>query len=107
MFLTETGTIAGSALPLAPFRDHLRLGRGFSDDAVQDSLLESQLRAALAAIEARTAKALIARDFRLELPCWRDPSAQALPLAPIAAISAITLVDGGGAKPCWTRRCGG
>ncbi len=44
-------------------REHLRLGTGFGEDGLQDPVLAGFLRAALAAIEGRTGKALIARDF--------------------------------------------
>ena len=96
MVLSEETTVAREALPLAELRDHLRLGTGFAEDGLQDGLLESYLRAALAAIEARIGKALLARRFQWSLDDWRDPVAQALPVAPVRAIEAIELVDAGG-----------
>ena len=63
MMLVEETTVPLSALPVAQFKDRLRLGSGFSDDGLQDSVLESYLRAAIAAIEARTGKILIERAF--------------------------------------------
>ncbi len=66
MILTEETTIPGLALPVQALKDHLRLGSGFGDDGMQDGLIESYLRAAIAAIEGRIGKALIARQFR-----WR------------------------------------
>ena len=71
MTLTEITGVPTAALPLAQLKDHLRMGSGFSDDAVQDSLLEGYLQAALAAVEGRTGKALIARDFRWTVSDWR------------------------------------
>jgi uncharacterized phiE125 gp8 family phage protein len=96
MMLIEQTSVPGTALPVQAFRDHLRLGTGFADDGGQDILLESLLRAAIAAIEGRIGKALIARDFLLTLPDWRDASAQALPVAPVSAVASVTMYDRGG-----------
>jgi uncharacterized phiE125 gp8 family phage protein len=52
---------------VAALADHLRLSRGFADDGSQDGQLESCLRAAASAIEARTGKALFRRRFALTL----------------------------------------
>lgn len=93
MMLTEETTVPTGALPVAHFKDHLRLGSGFADDGFQDDLLESFLRSALAAIEARTGKALIERTFSWSVTRWRDGSAQALPIAPVSAIVDIVLLD--------------
>jgi len=91
MMLIELTAVPASALPLAGFKDHLRLGTGFADDSVQDALAEGYLRAAMAAIEGRIGKALIARDFQLTLSAWRDGSVQALPVAPVTVIASVTL----------------
>jgi len=93
MMLTEESSVSSATLPLAAFRDHLRLGSGFADDGGQDALLERYLRAALAAIEARTGKALLARDFRLRLARWRDGAAQVLPVAPVRSVAEVVLLD--------------
>ena len=95
--LTEQTTVSGAALPLQALKDHLRLGSGFADDGMQDALVESYLRAAMAAVEGRIGKALIARVFKLVLPDWRDPAGQALPVAPVSAVESVTLVDSAGA----------
>ena len=93
MSLIEETAIPLMALPLAQFRAHLRLGTGFSDDDVQDAVLESFLRAALATIEARTGKILIERDFSWELRQWRDGGEQPLPVAPVSLILSLTVRD--------------
>jgi len=93
MNLIETSTVADGDLPVAAFRAHLRLGAGFADEASADTLLVQYLRAAMAAIEARTGKALMARDFRMTLQCWRWADAQALPVAPVSAVASVTLRD--------------
>jgi uncharacterized phiE125 gp8 family phage protein len=93
MILIEETTIPDTALPVDEFKAHLRLGTGFGDETLQDSVLKGFLRAAMAAIEARTGKVLISRDFTWTLRYWRDRSAQSLPVAPVSAISAVTLVD--------------
>lgn len=96
MELRETGVIADAALPVAEFRAHLRLGAGFADEASGDPLLAGYLRAAMAAIEARTGKALLQRPFLLVLTRWRWPDSQALPVAPVAQVSDVVLRDGAG-----------
>lgn len=106
MLLTETSAVPGAALPLAAFKEHLRLGSGFADDGAQGALLERYLRAALAAIEARISKVLLARGFRLRLSHWREGHAQTLPVAPVSSVSALMLIDAQGAETavepdCW------
>ncbi|WP_377506397.1 hypothetical protein [Octadecabacter sp. R77987] len=93
MMLVEETTVPPSALPVTQFKDHLRLGSGFSDDGLQDGLLESFLRAAMAAIEARTGKILIEREFSWTLTAWRDTGQQALPVAPVSAISEVVTIS--------------
>ena len=66
MMLIEETAIADAALPVDQFKAHLRLGTGFAEDNVQDEVLKGFLRAAIAAIEARTGKVLIERGFLLE-----------------------------------------
>lgn len=98
MLLTELTTVASNALPVQGLKDHLRLGTGFTDSGMQDSLLEAYLRSAIAAVEGRIGKALMTRRFQLTLPDWRDFSEQALPVAPISAIISVTLVNVAGAS---------
>lgn len=93
MMLVEQTPVPAAALPVASFKAHMRLGSGFADDDLQDGLLEMHLRAALAAIEARTGKILIARSFRWSLTAWRDAYRQPLPIAPVSEITSISLVD--------------
>lgn len=93
MMLIETTTVPQVALPVASFTDHLRLGSGFSDDGLQNAVLENYLRAAIAAIEARTGKILIEREFSWTLTGWRDQAKQILPVAPISAVSEVVIVS--------------
>lgn len=96
--LIEQTTVPASALPIVALKEHLRLGTGFADDGVQDGLLEAYLRAAIAAIEGRIGKALLARVFSWSVTGWREAREQALPIAPVTAIQAVTLVDRGGVE---------
>lgn len=96
MMLTEVTVVPQAALPIEALKDHLRLGSGFTLAPAQDGLLESHLRAAIAAIEGRTAKALIERRFAWRVQDWRDPGEQALPIAPVAAIRSVELVTADG-----------
>ena len=84
MMLSELTTVPAGALPVQALKDHLRLGSGFADDGMQDALIEGYLRAAMAAIEARIGKVLIARRFRWVLEDWRGSVAS---------------------RPCRWRRC--
>ena len=93
MILTEVTTVPTLALPIAAFKTHLRLGTGFADDSLQDGVLESTLRAAIAMIEARIGKMLIARRFLWKIEDWRTGAEQALPVAPVTAVVSVTLVD--------------
>ena len=93
MMLVEQTQVPQAALPVAEFKNHLRLGTGFADDGVQDAVLESLLRAAFAAIEARTGKVTITRAFVWTLARWRALSEQALPVAPVSTITAVKTVD--------------
>lgn len=97
MMLTEETPVPSAALPVEEMKDHLRLGSGFADDALQDGLIESQLRAAMAAIEGRIGKMLFRRRFLWVLNCWRSDE-QALPVAPVASIESVTLVDAAGGE---------
>lgn len=93
MMLIEQTTVPPEALPVQALKNHLRLGTGFADDGMQDGLIESYLRAAMAAIEGRIGKVLIAHEFRWTLEDWRSGGEQALPVAPIASITRISLLD--------------
>ena len=96
MMLIEENTVPDAALPLAEFRAHLRLGTGFGEDSLQEPVLRGFLRAAIAAVEARTGKVLITRAFTWTLASWRDPFAQVLPVAPVRSLTRIACVDRSG-----------
>ncbi|WP_071797105.1 head-tail connector protein [Natronohydrobacter thiooxidans] len=98
MDLRETSPVPAAALPLAEFRAHLRLGSGFSDEVTPDATLEQYLRAALASVEGRVARALFRRDYLLVLTRWREDYAQRLPVAPVVAVASVTLVNAGGVE---------
>lgn len=98
MILIEQSAVPDGALPVAEFREHLQLGTGFADDGLQDAVLISQLRAALAAIEGKTGKALIARDFLLVNSAWRNLGQQVFPVAPVTSIVSFAIVDLSGAS---------
>ncbi len=98
MILTELSAPPAAAVPVRAFAEHLRLGSGFADDGSQDAVLELYLRAAMAAIEARLGRALLARPFVWTVSRWRDPASQALPLAPVVSVEAITLIGADGVE---------
>ncbi|ETX28243.1 head-tail connector protein [Roseivivax isoporae] len=93
MMLIEETAIAEDSLPLEALKRHLRLGTGFAVDGIEDPVLASFLRAALAAAEARTGKTILSRGFVLTLGDWTDPEGQPLGTAPVRAITQVTLID--------------
>ncbi len=96
MILHELTPLPDSILPLSAFKAHLRLGTGFGEEALQDAVLLAFLRASLAAIEARTNKALLTRDYEWRLNAW--PRVVELPVAPVSTVSQVALVDQTGAE---------
>lgn len=98
MMLVEETQVPDAALPVDDFKAHLRLGSGFGDETLQDEVLKSFLRAAMAAIEARTGKALIARAFAWTLASWRGAEGQVFPIAPVQALTALELVARDGTR---------
>jgi len=96
MIVNEDSSVADTVLPLAEFKAHLRLGTGFGEDGLQDSVLLGFLRAAVAAIEARTGRALISRGFTWVSSDWRDPSGELFPVAPVTSVSEVVLTDAAG-----------
>lgn len=93
MMLIEETTVPDQALPVDAFKSHLRLGTGFGEDGLQDAVLKGFLRAAIAAIEARTGKILVIRQFCWTLSGWRDRSGQVMPVAPMTDLVQVTLVN--------------
>jgi uncharacterized phiE125 gp8 family phage protein len=98
MILTELTTVPDTALPLQTLKNQLRLGTGFGEDSLQDSLLTGVLRAAMAAIEGRVGKALLQRRFSWRIEEWKSLDEQPLPLAPVTQVVSVTLVDGAGVQ---------
>ncbi|MBS0124243.1 head-tail connector protein [Thetidibacter halocola] len=98
MILVEETQVPEAALPVDALKQHLRLGSGFAEDDVQDAVLASFLRAAMAAVEARCSSVLIARRFVLTVHVWRDGEGQVLPVAPVSAIADVTIVDAYGVE---------
>lgn len=96
MMMVEMSSVSSALLPVTELTDHLRLSSGFADDGSQDAQLESCLRAALAAIEARIGKALFRRGFSWHLSHWQSVAAQVLPVAPVQSVEVIKLVSRGG-----------
>ncbi len=96
MMLEELSTIAVGDLPLDALKSHLRMGSGFADDAIQDEVLESYLRASIAAVEARTGKMLLVRRLLWTLEDWAQSYAQPVPVAPVVDIVDVTVKDRNG-----------
>lgn len=92
--LIEDDEVMAAALPVEDFKAHLRLGRGFAGDTVQDAVLESFLRAAMSAVEGRTGKVLISRQFTWSIPRWTSREREGLPVGPVTSVDEVALLDG-------------
>ena len=93
MILTEMTSVPFAALPIAEFKAHLRLGTGFADSDLQDTLLESYLRAAISTIEARAGRVLLEKQYAWQLTRWRDAVRQVLPVRPVSGVAEVKLID--------------
>ncbi len=98
MILTEISAPPAASVPVRAFAEHLRLGSGFADDGSEDQVLELYLRAAMAAVEARIGRALLARRFSWTVTRWREEASQGLPIGPVSAVEEIALVGPDGAE---------
>lgn len=98
MILTEVSAPAAEAMPIRAFGEHLRLGTGFADDGSQDAVLELYLRSAMAAIEARIGRALLARPFVTLLSSWQSEASQPLPLGPVRSVESVAMMGGDGSR---------
>lgn len=96
--LIEETNVTDAALPVAALKSHMRMGTGFADDTLQDGVLGSFLRAAMAAIEARTGKVLIEREFTFVVTGRRADGAVVLPVAPVTVIAQVQLVSRSGVE---------
>jgi uncharacterized phiE125 gp8 family phage protein len=98
MVLIDLTTTPTGDLPWYAYKAHLRMGSGFTDDDLQDEVLESYLRAAIAAIEARTGKILLTRQLSWNLTRWSSGGEQALPVAPVSSVISIAREDRAGVE---------
>ncbi len=94
--LIEETNVPDAALPVAEFKAHMRMGTGFGEDSLQDAVLGGFLRAAMAAIETRTGKVLIEREFTQIAAVLADPAKVKLQVAPVTLIAEVQLVSRGG-----------
>lgn len=95
MLMTETN-VPDAALPVAALKAHLRMGSGFAEDTLQDAVLGGFLRAAMAAVEARTGKVLMEREFTLAVTSLPAPDAVPLTVAPVTMIADVQRVTRSG-----------
>lgn len=96
--LTDLVAVDAARLPVSFFREHLRLGTGFADDALQTDLLEGHLRAALEVVEARTGRAILTRQMRIAMPGWGDAYSLRLPRCPVVTIDAVRVIAASGTE---------
>ena len=91
--LIEVSPIPDAVLPLEAFKTHLRMGSGFGTADIQDGVVASFLRAAIAAVEARTGKAVLRRLFRLSVTGWHMLDVHVLPIAPVERVTLVEQVS--------------
>ncbi len=84
---------AEEPVTLAEARAHLRL-----DTADEDALLTAFITAARAALEGETRRAFVTQSWRLLLDDWPGVTVR-LPLAPVVAVTAVTLEGTGALDP--------
>lgn len=96
--LIEETNVPDAALPVAAFKAHMRMGSGFAEDTLQDAVLGSFLRAAMAAVETRTGKVLIEREFTLSVTELAHEAALPLGVAPVTVIADVQRVSRSGAQ---------
>jgi len=96
MILNELSAVPSEDLPIVEFSEHLHLGSGFADDGSQNSVLEAYLRAAIAAVEARTGKALYLRRFSWMVYGWILEDAQGIPVSPVKSIESLRVISSSG-----------
>lgn len=104
MNLTETTPLTSADFPIAEFKEYLRLGSGFTDDNVQDAYLETCLRAAMGAIEARTTKVLIERSFDYTFLQYREErGGMLMPISPLVYLNQFLVYDRDGASVSYSK----
>ena len=91
MALVLTSAPAAEPISLAEAKAHLRID---ADD--EDALLSSLIAAARMFIERTLGLALITQTWSYFLDFWPRSSCVTLPIAPVQAVSAVTLHDGAG-----------
>lgn len=96
MMLQGSDGIMDEALPLADLAASLRLPDGYETIPGQITRMQGRLRAAIAMVEGRTGKALIARNFVLQGTVEAGKRVP-LPVSPVAAVGAIELQQGSAA----------
>lgn len=98
LMLMELTSVPAAALPVDELAQHLRLSRGFADDGALDAHLEACLRGALAAIEARTGKALYRRRFSQSVAGWSAEDRHVLPVGPAVSVESVKVFSRTGAE---------
>ncbi|MAS44758.1 MAG: hypothetical protein CML43_16805 [Rhodobacteraceae bacterium] len=94
--ITELEPAAVAPVDLDAFAAHLRVASGFAGAPDEAALIERCARAAGAGIEGLVGKRLIRRRFKWTVSRWRDPARVAIPLAPVAQVNAVTVIDAEG-----------
>ena len=93
MILTELTAVSAASLPFHTLKEHLRLGTGFAEEDLQDGLLETVMRAAISALEARLGVVLLSKQFSWQLTAWRNCDRQILPKRPVQNLESVVLID--------------
>jgi uncharacterized phiE125 gp8 family phage protein len=95
--LIEETNIPDAVLPVAAFKAHMRMGTGFAEDTLQEAVIAGFLRAAIAAVEARTGKVLIERQFTQVIQKSGPVEVVPLGVAPVSEVVEVQSLTRSGA----------
>ena len=94
MILTETSPAAVNPVPVDDVAAHLGMAQGLAGDSGAWGVLGRESRNATSVVEARVCKALIRREFKLQVTAWNRDGLLVLPVGPVAAITSISFIKG-------------
>jgi uncharacterized phiE125 gp8 family phage protein len=96
MMMVELTSIPAADLPIPAFAKYLRLAEGFGGTPDHSDQLETCLRAAISALEARLGKVFLQRDFIQRVQKWTAADHQTLAVAPVVSIASVKIVRSAG-----------
>jgi uncharacterized phiE125 gp8 family phage protein len=99
--LTDLAPPPVVAAQIAALAAQLRLPAGYAEEPDGAARLAVLFQASVAHIEARIARALVRRAFRLDVRAWPADGRVILPVAPVARLVSLDVVDAEGGRTGW------